>query len=110
MEQPALMTPLFDCKTCGACCSYSPTWPRFTLEDDAAIARIPPALVNDSGSGLRCQGDRCAALAGTLAESVTCTIYSARPDVCRACMPGDEACRMARARFNLSPIEAVAVV
>jgi len=53
---------MFDCQTCGACCAYSDTWPRFTLEDEAAIARIPPALVNDAGNGMRCTGDRCAAL------------------------------------------------
>ena len=96
--------PAFDCRTCGACCAYSPSWPRFTLEDDATIARIPQALVNASGNGLRCTGNRCAALEGTVKVSVSCTIYSIRPDVGRSCLPGDEACLIARSRFNLSPI------
>ena len=96
----------FDCQTCGACCSYSQTWPRFTLEDDAAIARIPAALVNDAGSGMRCTGDRCAALTGTVGVSVSCKAYNQRPDVCRECSPGDEACTIARAGFNLAVLSA----
>ncbi|MGF4258362.1 hypothetical protein ACQF6C_27240, partial [Klebsiella pneumoniae] len=27
-------TPSFDCRSCGACCSYSDTWPAFTDTDD----------------------------------------------------------------------------
>jgi hypothetical protein len=27
-----------------------------------------------------------------------------RPDVCRACLPGDEACTLARRRFGLAEI------
>jgi Fe-S-cluster containining protein len=93
--------PAFDCRTCGACCSYAPEWPRFTLESDSAIARIPPAMVNPAGTGIRCTGDRCVGLAGTVGGTVSCNIYSVRPDVCRECMPGDEACLMARVRFGL---------
>jgi len=25
------------CRTCGACCAYSATWPRFGLETEAEI-------------------------------------------------------------------------
>jgi rRNA maturation protein Nop10 len=89
------------CRSCGACCSYAADWPRFSLEDDAALERIPPALVAEAGTGMRCDGDRCAALAGVVGEATSCTVYTLRPDVCRACLPGDEACRMARRRFNL---------
>jgi uncharacterized protein len=96
--------PTFDCKTCGACCAFSAAWPRFTLEDDAAIARIPPHLVDDSGRGMRCAGDRCAALEGAVGVSVSCAAYSERPEVCRSCTPGDEACGIARARFGLAPV------
>ncbi|RWK93164.1 MAG: YkgJ family cysteine cluster protein, partial [Mesorhizobium sp.] len=28
MEERA--APLFDCQSCGACCSYSSEWPRFS--------------------------------------------------------------------------------
>ena len=95
----------FDCRTCGACCSYSAEWPRFTLESDSAIARIPPTLINRAGTGITCTGDRCAGLTGTVGGAVSCAIYNLRPDVCRECMPGDDACRMARARFGLTNAE-----
>lgn len=95
---------IIDCRTCGACCSYSSAWPRFTLETDAAIALIPSELLDSAKQGMKCKGDRCSALAGTVAVSVHCTIYAERPDVCRACLPGDEACQMARAQFKLEPI------
>ena len=94
------------CQNCGACCSYSPDWPRFSLEDDAALARIPPALVAASGSGMRCIGDRCAALTGEIGKATACTIYDARPDVCRTCQPGDEECNMARVKHGMPPIAA----
>jgi Fe-S-cluster containining protein len=94
-------SPDLDCQSCGACCAYSEEWPRFSLEDDAALARIPEALVNGKGSGMRCSGDRCLALTGEIGKSTACTIYTVRPDVCRACMPGDPECHMARARYGL---------
>jgi Fe-S-cluster containining protein len=90
-----------DCQACGACCSFSREWPRFTLEDDDALALIPEALVNDALSGMRCVGDRCTALIGEIGRSTACSIYDRRPDVCRACQPGDDACQMARERFKL---------
>lgn len=89
------------CRACGACCAYSADWPRFTLEDDAAIARIPEAYVDDARGAMRCHGDRCAALAGTVGVETSCEIYPDRPDVCRACVPGDDACRIARRHFGL---------
>ena len=35
------------CQACGACCSYSQNWPRFTTEDDAALDLIPERFVNE---------------------------------------------------------------
>ncbi len=92
-------SPGFDCQSCGACCATSSLWPRFTTEDDAALAAIPAALVNAGGSGMACNGSRCKALAGTLGTWTSCTIYSDRPLVCRACEPGDPECITAR-RLN----------
>ena len=91
----------FDCQQCGACCAYSAEWPRFTLEDEAALARIPRHLVDDRGGRMRSEGNRCSALRGEIGCETACTIYEVRPDVCRACEPGDEACLMARTRFGL---------
>ncbi|WP_022722167.1 YkgJ family cysteine cluster protein [Rhodopseudomonas sp. B29] len=92
------------CQSCGACCGYSANWPRFTIEPDEALDAIPAALVNDRQSGMRCDGDRCAALAGTIGQATACTIYDLRPDVCRVCLPGDAECNMARRKFGLAPL------
>jgi Fe-S-cluster containining protein len=89
------------CQSCGACCSFSREWPRFSTEDSDALDRIPAALVDDSLGRMRCIGDRCAALAGDIGVSTSCTIYQDRPDVCRACIAGDDACQMARLRYGM---------
>jgi hypothetical protein len=89
------------CRSCGACCSYSAEWPRFSLESDAQLARIPAALIADSQGGMRCTADRCAALVGVVGRSTSCAIYPSRPDVCVACLPGDAACLQARRHFGL---------
>lgn len=93
------------CLTCGACCAYSAEWPRFSTEDDAALERIPASLVKADLSGMRCIGVRCAALAGVVGMATSCLVYEVRPDVCRACEIGDDACRIARAAHGLPTIE-----
>ncbi len=92
----------FDCQTCGACCSYSSEWPRFTMETDEALDLIPARFVADDQRGMRCEGERCSALSGRVGEKTACLNYEFRPDVCRECSPGDEACQIARAAFGLS--------
>jgi uncharacterized protein len=89
------------CQSCGACCAYSREWPRFSLEDDAALALIPPAYVDNDDARMRCVGDRCAALTGEIGVATSCAVYDVRPDVCRACEPGDDACVMARRWFGI---------
>jgi hypothetical protein len=84
------------CRKCGACCAHAHGWPRFTLESEDDIAQIPAALIAPDGSGMRCKGERCIALTGTIGTETTCTIYAVRPIVCRDCLPGDDACTMAR--------------
>jgi uncharacterized protein len=88
------------CRTCGACCAYSRQWPRFTTETDLELARIPPEFVDRNLSGMRCVGDRCSALEGQIGVMTTCAAYTDRPAVCRACVAGDDACRMARASYG----------
>jgi uncharacterized protein len=90
-----------ECRTCGACCSFSSEWPRFSLENDADLARIPQAYIDDNTARMRCSGDRCTALVGEVGNSTACAIYTERPIVCRACLPGDDSCKMARRHFNL---------
>ena len=89
------------CRTCGACCSFSRDWPRFTTESDADLDRISGELADHYLGRMRCRGDRCAALVGEVGVLTSCAIYEVRPEVCRACEPGDEACRLARHRFGL---------
>jgi|SRR5487761_1271409 Fe-S-cluster containining protein len=89
------------CQACGACCAYSQNWPRFTIEDDAALDLIPENFVNQRQSGMRCDGDRCSALSGRIGVKTSCLIYAVRPEVCRTCMPGDVECGMARRRHGL---------
>ena len=48
--------PVFDCQSCGACCSYSAEWPRFSMEDDSQLDRIPEKFVAADLSGMRCEG------------------------------------------------------
>ncbi|OQP84943.1 zinc/iron-chelating domain-containing protein [Rhizobium rhizosphaerae] len=96
----ALKTEDFDCQACGACCAYSEEWPRFSLESDEDLAKIPEAYVSADLSGMRCESDRCVALEGTLGLHVGCRIYALRPIVCRDCMPGDPECLMARDRLT----------
>jgi uncharacterized protein len=92
----------FDCQACGACCSYSAEWPRFSLESDETLALIPEKFVSADLSGMACENDRCLALAGEIGKHVACTIYAVRPEVCRACMPGDPECLIAREHHGLS--------
>ena len=70
-------------------------------ETDAQLERIPRAFVDDEHGRMRCEGNRCAALVGKVGVATSCAVYSARPEVCRACLPGDDACQIARHRFNL---------
>lgn len=92
------------CTSCGACCAYSSDWPRFTLESDEEIDLIPPQFVNERQSGMRFEGERCSALTGTIGCSTACSVYAVRPQVCRDCQPGDDACTMARAARGMAPI------
>jgi Fe-S-cluster containining protein len=92
------------CQACGACCSYSHEWPRFSLESSAALDQIPAAFINAAQSGMRCEGDRCSALVGKIGAATSCAIYDVRPDVCRACEAGDAECSMARSRVGLPPL------
>jgi Fe-S-cluster containining protein len=93
-----------DCQACGACCSFSAHWPRFSLETDAEIDAIPERFVADDESGMRCDGSRCSALLGEVGKATACSVYQIRPQVCRACIPGGDDCRIARQRFGMSAL------
>lgn len=105
MPRPEPTSPVSPCTSCGACCSYDAAWPRFWTDSDDAIALIPPNLVNEDATAMACEGDRCQALVGIVGEATRCSIYAVRPEVCRACIPGDEACSMAREAWGLDPLD-----
>ena len=107
MQESSPIDPSSCCQSCGACCSYSANWPRFSIESDEELAAIPETLVNERQSGMRCVGDRCSALQGDIGKATACGIYAARPEVCRTCMPGDTECAMARRKFGLPTIAIV---
>ncbi len=92
------------CQSCGACCAYASDWPRFSTETDEELDRIPAALVAEDLSGMRFEDGRCAALSGAIGLWTACNIYECRPHVCRACVPGDDACAMARERYGLETL------
>lgn len=93
---------VFDCQSCGACCAYADDWPRFSTEEESELDRIPERFVALDQSGMRCEGGRCAALSGEVGKGTACGIYEIRPHVCRACMPGDGDCLIARAAHGLA--------
>lgn len=93
---------VYDCQSCGACCAYSRDWPRFSLETDEEIARIPAKFVNDAVGCMLSIDNRCTALEGELGDRVACRVYEVRPIVCRDCMPGDEECLIARRHFGMA--------
>ena len=93
-----------NCQDCGACCDYAADWPRFTLESDNELDYLPPELVRDDLGGMACDGNRCRALNGAIGVHTACSVHPIRPDVCRACMPGDPECLMARAFHGLGPV------
>ena len=95
-----------NCQECGACCATSATWPIFTTDADDEIDLIQAALLSACGRGMRCVGPRCSALVGEVGALTACSIYGLRPDVCRTCQPGDEACAIARRGFGLPAIQA----
>ncbi|UIK08408.1 MULTISPECIES: YkgJ family cysteine cluster protein [Neorhizobium] len=92
----------FDCQSCGACCSFSADWPRFSMESEAALDLLPARFVAADEGGMRCEGSRCSALSGQVGVGTSCMVYDIRPDVCRECLPGDDACLMARDAFALN--------
>lgn len=85
-----------DCQSCGGCCAHSGETPAFVGAHDGD--GIPAHLTEDGR--MRCNGDRCAALAGTLGVEVQCIVYENRPLVCMEFTAGSEACRAVRRHFG----------
>ena len=61
-------------------------------------------MVAASESGMKFENNRCAALVGDIGVATACTVYAIRPIVCRDCLPGDDACTIARTARGMAPI------
>jgi Fe-S-cluster containining protein len=100
----------FDCRSCGACCAAQDDTPAYAHVDDEDYDRLElggfedMALFNEAHSAMKTkrllQPGRgfvaCVALTGEIGVSTSCSIYDARPNVCRRFQAGDEHCLRAR--------------
>ncbi|WP_370262501.1 YkgJ family cysteine cluster protein [Limnobacter sp.] len=104
------------CQSCGVCCStfrISFYWGETT---DAQGGWVPAELTQQMNPYRSCMKGtsqskpRCAALAGELGQSVSCTIYPVRPSPCREYDVFDAhgelnpRCNQARAKHGLAPL------
>lgn len=90
------MSMVFDCVTCGACCSHKRSWP--VLRRDRSDAKwIPQQMVRHDLPLLKTDAcGRCVALRGNVGERVACWIYEDRPVACKNFQPGGMLCLEAR--------------
>jgi Fe-S-cluster containining protein len=91
---------IYDCQSCGACCSHKWSWPVLRRDRSDAVG-IPPEMVRHDYPLLRTEGNRCVALTGDVGVSTGCSIYEARPDACRSFTPGSVLCLEARKAIGL---------
>ena len=87
-----------ECQICGACCfSDSSAYVPLTAEDRARLATYPGVLVHEEAGGhyMVMRGGHCAALQ-VMGGRFVCSVYSARPDVCRELERGSPECREER--------------
>jgi uncharacterized protein len=119
---PTVATATSPCLTCGACCAAFRVSFHWREADDAPEGTVPVHLTENLTPHLRCMAGtnqkqpRCAALIGTVGESVRCAIYEQRAEVCVAfgvhwengiltVIPEDLVrCNQARAHWNLPPL------
>ncbi|HEX4878883.1 MAG TPA: YkgJ family cysteine cluster protein [Limnobacter sp.] len=104
------------CQSCGVCCStfrISFYWGETT---DAEGGWVPADMTQQMNPHRSCMkgtsqsNPRCAALAGEIGQSVSCTIYPVRPSPCREYDVFDAQgelnprCNQARAKHGLPPL------
>ncbi|NBZ96788.1 MAG: YkgJ family cysteine cluster protein [Proteobacteria bacterium] len=94
-ELRLLQSEMFDCQSCGACCSHKWSWPILRRDRSDASA-IEPHLIRSDLPLMKTTDNRCIALTGTVGLSVGCSIYADRPSACRSFKPGSPLCLEAR--------------
>lgn len=97
------------CTSCGACCaSFRVDFAVYELQSMGGS--VPDGLtVELNGITCRMRGTdhvpvRCAALTGTIGQTVACGIYEWRPNPCREFTAGEHACNRARLRHGLQAL------
>ena len=100
-----------DCRTCGACCYGDEMWIHVMANDDDRLERagvLHLSVLTEHGRGyfarsMKMQGGRCVAYRDSLpdGQGVGCSIYEARPAICREFAAGTPDCHAARKRRGL---------
>lgn len=91
----------YDCRKCGACCSFKWSWPVLRRDRSDAVG-IPSGMLLPNLLLLRSCRGRCVALHGTVGLAVACSIYENRPQACKRFVPGGMLCLEAREKFQLN--------
>ncbi len=93
-DPPAPLGDAFDCQSCGACCIEAGA--VILDQDDDVPASLVQHVANLSCMATEGTSFRCAALLGTVGETVGCGIYARRPRICRTFEAGSDECLSAR--------------
>jgi uncharacterized protein len=96
-----------DCRTCGACCYGDEMWIHVMAVDDERLGADGLhhlTVLTQHGRGyvarsMKMVGGRCIAFGERLGDGgCGCSIYEARPDICREFQVGSPDCLAARQR------------
>ncbi len=92
------------CLDCGACCA---TFRVSFYWSEAETLGLPTELTEQVNAWFACMRGtnqpqpRCAALAGTVGQEVSCQVYGHRPSPCHEVEAGGSQCAKARAHHGL---------
>jgi hypothetical protein len=101
---------------CGACCAFFHTSFYYGECDDETPGGVPVELTEDASvfrramKGTSGTSPHCIAIEGVIGQSVRCSIYERRAQVCRDFVPSfengeyNERCDKARALHGLAPL------
>jgi Fe-S-cluster containining protein len=92
---------MYDCQSCGACCSHKWSWPILKKDRSDAV-NIPSDLVREDYPLMKTTGNRCTALIGSVGCYTACSIYHDRPLACRRFEAGSDLCKEARNAAGLN--------
>jgi Fe-S-cluster containining protein len=109
------MTEPPDCLTCGACCAspfIGEGYIQLDADEEARLGRMGLPVIeilSDAADRIVMLGTkedrqgrrRCVALTGKVGRQVVCSIYGARPALCRQFEAGSPECRQARRAAGL---------